>query len=1747
MAKKQQLLWILGAGVLVLLVSALCVRDMAIGQVAVLVPAQLGPVVQLNSDPPPKTAPATSMRGYVDLTTNSDYSDYLEVAKDCIKDGAWKDAAKAMQQILASEEDYYVRVVDTNQATGNPVERWASVKYEANKLLSSMPVEGLKVYEAIYGRDAEIDLDAAKKSGDVQKLAETAQKYFHTKAGLQANDMLATYFLDRGQFFQASLLFDRVLTLSTKEAKVAPLTLFKAAIAFRRAGDNKRSDDLFNQLKPQLEMAGGLKIGKQLVALDALTKMLESRPSPQLINPKDWTLVRGNLTNTAQTMGSQPLLSDVLWKRSTVRDRFELTGDLDPDGGVKGLIDEAVKRTKELKGVPLMPGFFPLAVEGKLLYRTYSGMVAVNLQDVKDDKGKVIEKSGEISWKGFGFDGSLAKSLTNAKVHGKLNEFITYFKTQPEFMSFIYENSLVGTMSADLKQVYTVDDIAVPVPPHFVQQLFGGNPMFGIPALPPDIRDAMLQNNLQAFNIQTGKNVWALGPADQRKPKHGNFKDSHFLGAPLPVGGKLYVLNEKADGDLRLLAIDPVHGIILSEQKLGNVKTQARFVRDPNRRVHTVHLGYGEGILVCPTNCGQVLGIDLLSKSLAWAYPYREGKEPPTQPVGPIGFPQPQPMPITPSTWKVAPPAIAEGKVVFTAPDAQSLHCINLRDGTQVWRRTKTPTDLFMAGVWDNKVVIVGRNTCYARDLHTGDQVWEVITDSMPSGQGVCSKNIYYLPLDSGEICAIDVTKGSVTRNRPHGNTVVPGNLVFHEGLVLSQTLEEIVAYPQLTAKMELVQAQLKNTPNDLNAMLLLGELSLANGDVKKAVELVYEVKKKAPADLLAKVEQKQYDALTDLFQVDFKYALPKYEKDYEALIKKLPGSDTDKQQREATWYRLLGSGLELMDDVGGAFDAYSKFAFLPLYQTQGVPAKDDPLRKIPAQVWFRGRMAALWEKAVEIKKIHALEEKIDQQWAAINKSKDLNKVRGFVAMFDTTFPVGREARLQLANAIIDGNQQASFLEAELNLEQVRARMQSDAKAKDAQKLAALALEGLARLELKKQSMQLAADYYRQLKDQYPDVVVRDGKTAKAIFDELATDKTILPYLEGSRNPWSGAKFRYKEPALGSVAVANPTGVLYYPKGDLNPDTAQLRLVLEPITYQPKLRLVELSSYKDLWAGFLDAQETNSQLCLKLFSQQFGGNANMHSNAHFRQAFVKGHLAVIQVGTMAYALDLSKQGILWKHSLMKTPITPQQMQNSTVTVDAHGHMDLTLKTLIPQFGQWKTEQARVGYVAAVEASYVALVQETDLVVIDPLSDKIGKVLWTRANISEDTEVFGDDQYIYLVDVVNGVASNGRAVRASDGTAVTIPDFAAVYQKRLHQLGSRIVATGTNANREVVLRLYDIPSGKDLWRAEYPIDTVVLKTTDPYLAGVIEPSGKLTVIDLKTRQTAMQANVLQGRVTKAYLKNMIQPVGKEAVRPLLLADRDHFYVALNQPIDPNVINGAQLHSNFGIGTRCELVNGWFGAFYRHDGAKKGDNAKTWKKGDLHWFASEPVANQLVVVENFDQLPLLMFSAHYSEKLQGVGLPPFQLVSRTFSLDKATGKWVYYPFTPRVIQSPSPSFQVLTVDPKAGTVNMIGFTYILQHYVDDGRLPQVGMADNPPVIPPAVVNPAPALPAEWVTKIKALTIELILLEKKTGQPQSTTLQVPGHGQIILRSGTPPTITFPGQQPVPLNVWLKQMKQK
>src|SRR6185437_3962149 len=141
--------------------------------------------------------------------------------------------------------------------------------------------------------------------------------------------------------------------------------------------------------------------------------------------------------------------------------------------------------------------------------------------------------------------------------------------------------------------------------------------------------------------------------------------------------------------------------------------------------------------------------------------------------------------------WKASAPVISDGKVVFTAPDARSIHCINLRDGSHVWHWSKHDDDLYLGNVHNGKVVIVGKKNVRALSLSNGEQLWTVET-GLPSGQGIGSDNLYYLPLaeatqgKDAQIVGIDMDQGRiVSRTKvPDGSSDVPGNLLFAEGKV---------------------------------------------------------------------------------------------------------------------------------------------------------------------------------------------------------------------------------------------------------------------------------------------------------------------------------------------------------------------------------------------------------------------------------------------------------------------------------------------------------------------------------------------------------------------------------------------------------------------------------------------------------------------------------------------------------------------------------------------------------------------------------------------------------------------------------------------------------------------------------------------------------------------------------------------------------------------------------------------------
>ena len=243
-------------------------------------------------------------------------------------------------------------------------------------------------------------------------------------------------------------------------------------------------------------------------------------------------------------------------------------------------------------------------------------------------------------WRTISAQGSLHSMLARADkrqtlVENWYNQYYSHQGMGPAGVFF--ENSTVGSLSHDGQHVYFVDDLTIPPHPNLIASAnFGQHVSFS------PFTDEVHFSRLTAGNWRpvdrsgrsASRATAGAKDADDKKvsPIAGEeLKDTFFLGPPLPLGGKLYLLVEK-NTELRLVCLDPAKVVtyadnkrrspeLVWQQSLGTANF--RLPQDSLRRLQAAHLAYADGVIVCPTNAGVVLGVDLLSHSLDERHPRR--------------------------------------------------------------------------------------------------------------------------------------------------------------------------------------------------------------------------------------------------------------------------------------------------------------------------------------------------------------------------------------------------------------------------------------------------------------------------------------------------------------------------------------------------------------------------------------------------------------------------------------------------------------------------------------------------------------------------------------------------------------------------------------------------------------------------------------------------------------------------------------------------------------------------------------------------------------------------------------------------------------------------------------------------------------------------------------------------------------------------------------------------------------------
>ncbi|QEG43639.1 outer membrane protein assembly factor BamB family protein [Roseimaritima ulvae] len=679
-----------------------------------------------------------------------------------------------------------------------------SLLRRAEDLLGDLPDEGLDIYELNYGPAAKQDLDKATASRDWVALKDIVRRYFHTSAGYQAAYLWGYHELQTGRPLAASMLFKRLagqrraakqmggqldlaLALSLKlaereESQVQAALRSVEGPAPQRAERYRLSDS-------EIPAAGE---GEELDWLkEHFAELKRASPPP----PRDYPVAGGDASRSLSEGGQHPL-SDLRWKLEATAGETE-TQQL-----------QKTAQSLASQGDLPPPTWLPLRVGNQLLMRTTRRVMGVDFETGK--------RVWEYPW------GSLAGGEAEPMPFESEVSTDSLLLSQRVWFDLPY-----GRLSSDGHRVFFLQDLAE------VQANRRFTP-FGVRAIQQGINERKNTgaNTLVALDLKKeGSLLWTAGVGEQTPTI---FTDAFFLGPPLPIEGRLYVIAELS-GDLCLLCLDPATGTQLWRQQLlaietGNIET------DIVRRISGAMPAYQDGVLVCPTGAGAIVAVDLASRSLLWGAKYRRSAELNSMNSGRSGVDPARLM----QRWLDSTPVIHDGAVYVTPIESDRLFGFDLLTGEPLFPEIVRSGMRYLAGVRDDQLILVGSREVHAYDKRSGRRRWTAAVNdagqnAQVCGTGVFGGNLFFVPLSDRQVVAIDLANGDVVSRQNMDFDL--GNLVQAGGQLISQNATEVaVAFGQQWLR-PTVETRLADNPQDTWAIKRKAQLLIEDGKRDEALQ----------------------------------------------------------------------------------------------------------------------------------------------------------------------------------------------------------------------------------------------------------------------------------------------------------------------------------------------------------------------------------------------------------------------------------------------------------------------------------------------------------------------------------------------------------------------------------------------------------------------------------------------------------------------------------------------------------------------------------------------------------------------------------------------------------------------------------------------------------------------------------------------------------------------------------------------
>lgn len=1280
-----------------------------------------------------------------------------------------------------------------------------SLKTEAQRLIGAMPAKGREWYELQYGAEARKLLEQAAEEGDALLLTNVARKYFHTKAGYEATLLLGRHYMDQGQPLAAALSFRR-LAESPAAASFEPELSVLTAACWLHSNAPDRAQQTLAALVKKLP-AATLRVGDKNLEL-----------------PRDERRAREQLESllaVRQVQRGGPLVHWVLFRGDATRtarvfgdaplttSRWRLPTVNNPND--EKLVEQLSKRFVT-QGVPALPSVQPLAVNDFLLMRTAEGLLGVDV------------RSGKRVWP-YPWDEMEATSPPpgNRALPAGANSSVR----ESELRQRLFEDAPFGQISSDGQAVYLLHTLTFASPNS--QQMMA----FGMPGAGRGINQRngpAGTNRLVALDVRReGKHLWVIGDAQGGGGDEPRLAGAFFLGPPLPLQGKLYALAE-INSEVRLIVLDPKTGQLEWQQQLAQLESRNILV-DVNRRLAGASPSFADGVLVCPTSAGAVVAVDIATRTLLWGFQYNQssGND---QRQGPVFFPRQMQM-LQPKQigqhWVDATATIHDGRVLITPIESEEMFCLDLLSGKLLWPAQKRNDLLFVATVHQGNAILVGKNHLLAVKLSDGKPVWanpvEIPDGGMPSGRGFHTDSAYYLPTTAQQLIKVDLEKGSVALKIRTDKIL--GNLICHRDEIVSHGVDGLAVYPMVAPLRERVAAALKKDAGDAWALGRMAELEAYDGRREQSLELLRKACQLHPAD----------ESLRSLLVVNLMAALREDFPRYRSLASELERLVDQPVQREQ-FLRLMAAGLRQVGEGEAAFDMLVKLIDLESARgpdSLGNMEELSPRHSVRRDRWVSAQLASLYRDAAPEQR-QRIDAVLDARRREAEAGDNLPTLRQFVRNFGF-HPQSLPLRLTLARKLAEIE---SWLEAEVLLAGLEQHPDPA--------VAGAAVALTARTLRNSRQVEMAALYYARLRRDHADVVCLDGRTGRQLADDAAQDGGLRHAMTQATVGWPYGKVKVQESDNAGLRNAN------YGRA------VQITLRETTGAMPPGTNII------------FDQQRNHSIICKDGFGREMfqaslirpdGGFAFYYlASPQVAHAKALGQLVFVHMGTEVIALSAlrsssrSDDTLRWRTDIVQR--LGDNDQNARTKVRLSSSPWGGMRTVV-------TDQAErpISPLGPCLATGVFVQKHRELMCLDPLT---GDVLWTRSDLPAGCELFGDEEFLFVVPpdgkemfVVNAI--DGQDV----GKRPILPG-----EQRWTSSGRRLLGwTGGDDRRN--LRLYDAWSNKVLFQQEFPAGTRGAILNDQVLA-VMQPDGQLQVISLLDGQPVVRVGVeAEPTLTSLYLQ------------------------------------------------------------------------------------------------------------------------------------------------------------------------------------------------------------------------------------------------------------------------------------